>query len=82
MLYLSPQIILGFKSLYSKRILALTSVAQLVGHHPTKREITGLVPTQSLGCGCGPRLGRSERGNQLVLLSLSPSLLSPLSKNK
>ena len=37
---------------------ALTSVAQLVGHHPEKQKVTGLIPGQGtcLDCGFGPCL--------------------------
>ena len=39
---------------------ALTSVAQLVGHHPAQRKVISLIPGPgtSLCCGFGPQLGR------------------------
>ena len=38
---------------------ALTGVAQLVGHHPTKQKVAGFIPSQGtcLDCGFGPQLG-------------------------
>ena len=46
---------LQFKSVYP----ALASVAQLIGHHPAKRNVAGSIPCQGtcLGSGCGPSLG-------------------------
>ena len=42
----------------NKRAHALAGVAQWVGHHPTKQEVTGLIPHQGTcpGWGFGPRL--------------------------
>ena len=47
------------KSLKIKYVVALTSVAQLVGHHPAKGKFTGSIPGQGtwLGCGFCPFLG-------------------------
>ena len=41
---------------YKNRSAALTYVAQLIGHHPAKQKVTGLIPSQGtcLGCRCGP----------------------------
>ena len=64
---------------------ALTDVAQLVGCHPVKWKVTGLIPGQGtcLGCRFGPPSGRvQEATNQSTFLSLSFSLPSPRSKNK
>ena len=46
-------------NLVKKYSLVLTGVAQLVGHHPSKRKVTGSIPCQGtcLGCGFGPRSG-------------------------
>ena len=43
-----------------KMFFALTGVAQLVGGHPVKQKIMGLMPGQDtcLGYRFGPRLGR------------------------
>ena len=62
---------------------APAGVAQGIEHQPTNLKVAGLIPNQGtcLGCGPGPWLG-DMRGNQLMFLSLSFSLLSPLSKNK
>ena len=63
--------------------LALTSVAQLVGHRLKKRSVAGLIPGQGtcLGCGFSPDQGASERQpiDVSLPLFLPPSLLS---KNK
>ena len=69
----------------------MTSVAQLVGHHPEKQKVTSSIPDQGtcLGCGPGPWLGVCER--QLIdvsfyhtwmFLFLCFFLPSSLSKNK
>ena len=65
---------------------ALAGVAQVVGHHPAKQKVSGLIPTQGtcLGCRFGPQSGQvQEATNQcfpLTLMFLSPfSLPSPLS---
>ena len=44
--------------------IALTGVAQCIGHHPAKHKVIGLVPDQGTypGCRPGPQFG--ERGNQ------------------
>ena len=44
---------------------ALTSVAQLVGNHPTKRKVAGLIPGQGtcLRCRFGSPIGARARGN-------------------
>ena len=50
---------------------ALASVAQLVGHHPTKRKVAGSIPGQVTGldCGFGPHLGHvQEATNQCFSL--------------
>ena len=66
----------------SNIIPALTSVAQLVEHHPAKRKVTGLIPVQGT---CGHPLslvGACVKGNQSMFLpSLSPSLPLTLKKN-
>ena len=45
---------------------ALTSVAQLVEHHPVNQKVTGLIPGQvtCLGDRPGPQLGAHVKGNQ------------------
>ena len=74
-----------WKSLY--KMGALAGVAQWIECQPVNLRITGSIPSQStcLGCGAGPQL--EARGSRLMYLShidvsLSFSLLSPLSKNK
>ena len=59
---------LSFKSVMIKKdhqhlitfciIITLASVAQWVGHRPSKRKVSGLIPSQGicLGCRQGPRL--------------------------
>ena len=69
---------------------ALTGMAQLVELHPTKRKFTGSIPSQGthLSCGFSNRSGCIQEETDecfsltLMFLSLSFSLLSPLSKNK
>ena len=69
--------------------MALTSEARLVGHHPTKQEVTGLIPVRAHArvAGSVPSQG-AMRGSRSVLLShidvsLAPFLPPfPLSKNK
>ena len=65
--------------------LALTAVAQLVGHHPTERNVASWIPSQGthLGCGFGTWSGRVwEETDQCFFLTLifspsrSPSLPS------
>ena len=68
---------------FNRYYQALTCVAQLIGHSPTKRKVTGLIPSQGtcLGCGSGPWLGcLREATLTLMFLSLSFSLPSPLYK--
>ena len=57
--------------------LTLTSVAQLVGHCPTKQKVTWSIPGQGtrLGCGLSPQLGSAPPIN----VSLSHRCFSPLS---
>ena len=62
---------------------ALTGVAQLVRHHPTKRKVSGSIPGQGtrLGCGFSPQLGAYKRQSIHVSLShwyFSPSLFPSL----
>ena len=56
---------------------ALTAVAQLVGHHPTKQKVTDSIPGQGtcLGCGFSASQGMYER--QLIVVSLSLRCFSP-----
>ena len=66
-------------------MLALTGVAQWVGHQTANQNVSGSIPSQDtcLGCGPGPQLGACERQPHTDVFSpsLSPSL--PLSlKNK
>ena len=69
---------------------ALTGVAQWVGHHPTKQKIMGWIPGQSkcLDSGFDPWSGCKQEATDQCFsltstsLSLSFSLLSPLSENK
>ena len=69
---------------------ALASVAQLVGHQTAKQKVAGSIPSQGTGLGCGfiPRSGCARETTDRhfcltsMFLSLSFSLLSPLSKNK
>ena len=62
-------------------ILTLTSMAQLVGHYPAKRMVTGSIPGQGtcLGCRFRPRQGMCVR--QLIDVShinvFCPLFLSP-----
>ena len=75
---------------YTKKmhIFALTSVAQLVGYHPSKQKVVGLIPGQGtrLGCGFLPRRDAYETDPHFSLtpmfLCVCFSLPSPLSKNK
>ena len=74
---------------YKNRSAALTYVAQLIGHHPAKQKVTGLIPSQGTCLGCRfnlPGWGAYERQPINVSLScfLSPSffLPYPLSINK
>ena len=63
---------------------ALTGVAQLVGRHPAKRKVTGLIPCQGTWVGCG--FGAQEATDQCFShierhnVSLSFPFPSPLSK--
>ena len=52
----------GGSSSVSKHRIALTSVAQWVGHHLAKQKATGSVPNQGtcLGCGFGPWSGHLQ----------------------
>ena len=61
---------------------ALTSVAQLVGHHPEKQGVMGLIPSQGtcLGCGPGPQLGVYERQPHIDVSLPLCFFLSPLLK--
>ena len=68
----------------------LTSVAQLVGHHPAKQKVSGSIAGQGtcLGCRFSPR-GAHAEGNPLMFLShinvpllLSPSVPLSLKINK
>ena len=66
---------------------ALTGVAQLVGHRPTKQKVTGSIPAQGtcLGVGLVPSQGTYERQPTVVSLShlcFSPSLPLSLKINK
>ena len=57
--------------------VALTGVAQWVGHHPTNRKFSGSIPGHStcLGCGPGPQLVAWEK--QLIDVSLAHRSFSP-----
>ena len=69
---------------------ALSSVVQLVGHHPAKRKVASSIPSHDkcLGCRFRPQLGHiQETANRyfshaLMFPSLPLSLLCHLSKNK
>ena len=71
---------------------ALTGVAQLVVCLPTKRKVTGSIPSQGTGLSCGgfsPQLGCMQEAtdqcyfsHQCFSLSLSSSLLVSLKLNK
>ena len=63
-----------------KNFLALTGVAQLVGHCPAKQKVVDLIPSQGtcLGYGFGPQVGMHKRGNQCF----SPSFPLSLKVNK
>ena len=61
--------------------IALTGVAQLVGHHPAKQKVTGSIPGRGAGPGCSGCL-REAADLMLMFLTLSFSLPSPLSKKK
>ena len=72
---------------FLKSDVALTCVAQWVGHHPANKKVAALIPGQDthLGCRPGPGLGACER--QVISVSLahrrfSPSPLSPLRLSK
>ena len=64
---------------------ALTGVAQLVGHRPTKQKVTGSIPAQGTCLGVGQILSWGHvRGNLSMFLSLLvpsfPSLHKQVSK--
>ena len=63
---------------------ALTGVAQLVGCRPAKAEGRRFNPWlgHMLGLQAWSPVGAHVRGNQLMFLSLSFSIPSPLSKSK
>ena len=71
-------------------VIALTGVAQLVWHCPAKPNVAGSIPGQGtcLGCGFNPQLEHIQEATDPCLslssmfLSLSVSLLSPLSKKQ
>ena len=71
---------------FKSTTLALTGVAHLVGHHPTRWNVASSIPGEDtcLGWGFSPQL----RGNWWcfslisMLVSLSFSFPSPLSKNE
>ena len=74
-----------------ENLLALTDVAQLVGHWPAKQEVTNSIPSQGtcLGCGLVPSQGMYKRKpinisfpNWYFFPPLSPLLPSPSSKKK
>ena len=60
--------------------VALTGVAQWVGHHPTKQMVAGSIPGQDTCLGCG--FGAHMRGNQSLFPFLSFSLHLSLKLNK
>ena len=70
--------------------MAMTGVAFLVEHHPTKRKVTSGISHQGtcLGSRFGPQSGRVQEATSqcfsltLLFLSLSFSLPSLFSKNK
>ena len=57
--------------------LPLTSVAQLVGHHPVNWKVAGLIPSQGtcLGCGFGPGWGHVLEATNWCFF-LTPMFLS------
>ena len=59
-------------------------VVQWIEHGPANGKVASLVPDRGSCLGCGPGLQLGAYKKQLidVSLSLSFSLLSPLSKNK
>ena len=76
--------------LYKMVMIALTSVAQFVGHPYTKQKVTSSIPSEGtcLGYGFSPQWGHVREATYRcfsftsVFLSLSFSLPSPLSKKK
>ena len=60
-------------TLFSERdeALALTDEASLVGCHPEKGKVAGLIPGQGtcLGCGFSPLLGVPTRSNRSMFLA-------------
>ena len=58
-------------------MITLTGLAQLVGHHPTKRKVVGAMPVrpQAWVAGSGPGQGADE--SQLIDVSLSHQCFSP-----
>ena len=59
--------------------MALTGMAQLVEHRPTRQKrVTGSIPSQGTGLGCSWSLvGVCARGNQLFDVSLAHQCFSP-----
>ena len=65
--------------------VALTGVAQLVGHHPTKRKVAGSIPDSGtcLCCRFGPWWGHMQEATDQFFPHGDVSLpLFSLSKNK
>ena len=62
--------------------VALTSVAQPVGHHLTKQKVTSSIPSQDtcLGYGPGAQLGACERQPHIDIFLPLFLLAFPLSK--
>ena len=71
-------------SLHLKRAAGFTpaDVDQWIEHQPVNQKVTGSIPSQGTRLDCGPGLQLGALSNQLMLLSFSFSLPSPLSKNK
>ena len=71
---------------YIKNIkyVAMAGVAQWIDHWPVNQRVSVQFPVRTYAWVVGQVPGREcARGNHtLMFLSLSPSLLSPLSKNK
>ena len=59
-------------------------VSQWIEHQPTNQRVTSSIPSQGtcLGVGQVPNRGHGRDNHPLMLLSLSFSFPSPLSKNK
>ena len=61
---------------------ALAGVAQWTECRPVNQKVPSLISSQGTCLGCGPGPQQGDSNHTLRFLSLSVSLLSPLSKNK